>query len=100
MKSIANDFIQLLKGNAELFNVGYPVTVAMAKGAHEKLFDAQSKGAKFLLGEPQYGENNALVPTIVIGVTRDMTMWNEETFGLSVAVFIVENDEECCGACE
>jgi acyl-CoA reductase-like NAD-dependent aldehyde dehydrogenase len=94
MKSIADDFIKLLQKKAKSFDVGLPVTAAMAKGAHDKLLDAQSKGAKILLGGPQYSEKNALVPTIVIGVTKEMVMWNEETFGPSVAVFIVDNDEE------
>lgn len=82
VKSIAEDFIAHLKEKAASFNVGLPVTVAMAKGA------------KFLLGGPQYGEKNALVLTIVTGVTKVMLMWNEETFGPSVAVFIVNSDEE------
>jgi acyl-CoA reductase-like NAD-dependent aldehyde dehydrogenase len=94
MKSIADDFIKLLKTKAESFDVGLPVTAAMSKGAHDKLLDAQSKGAKFLLGGPQHSEKNALVPTIVTDITKEMTMWNEETFGPSVAVFIVDTDED------
>ncbi|KAE9372002.1 ALDH-like protein [Stipitochalara longipes BDJ] len=94
MKGIADDFITILKKKASSFDVGLPVTASMAKGAHDKLLDAQSKGAKFLLGGPQYGEKHALVPTIVTGVTKDMIMWNEETFGPSVAVFVVDSDEE------
>jgi len=94
MKSIADSFIALLKKQAASFDVGLPVTAAMAKGSHDKLLDAQSKGAKFLLGGPQYSANHTLVPTIVTGLTKDMIMWNEETFGPSVAVFIVDSDEE------
>jgi len=94
MKNIADDFVALLKGKASEFNVGLPVTAAMSQGAHDKLLDAQSKGAKFLLGGPQYSDKHALVPTIVTGITKDMMMWNEETFGPSVAVFIVDSDEE------
>jgi acyl-CoA reductase-like NAD-dependent aldehyde dehydrogenase len=94
MESIADSFISILVREAEKLNVGYPVTANMAKGAHDKLVDAQNKNAKFLLGGPKYGPNNSLFPTIVTGVTKDMIMWNEETFGPSVAVFIVKNDEE------
>lgn len=94
MKGVAEAFIELLKKNAESSHVGFPITAAMAKGAHDKLSDAQQKGAKFILGGPQYAEKNSLIPTIVTNVTRDMTMWNEETFGPSVSVFIVENDQE------
>ena len=94
MKSIAENFIQLLKKTAESFDAGIPVTATMSKGTHDKLVDAQYKGAKFILGGPQYGEKHSLVPSIVTGVTKEMTMWNEETFGPCLAVYIVDNDEE------
>ncbi|TVY88639.1 Salicylaldehyde dehydrogenase [Lachnellula willkommii] len=94
MKSVAENFIQLLKKKAESFHAGIPVTASMSKGTHDKLVDAQSKGAEFILGGPQYGEKHSLVPSIVTGVTKDMTMWNEETFGPCLAVYIVDSDEE------
>lgn len=46
MESIAKVFIELPKKNAEFFNVGVTVTAAMSKGAHDKLSDAEKKGAK------------------------------------------------------
>jgi acyl-CoA reductase-like NAD-dependent aldehyde dehydrogenase len=94
MESIADNFISLLKKEAENFNVGYPVIANMSKGSYDKLLDAERNGAKFLSGGPKYGPKHSLVPTILTGVTKDMTIWDEESFGPSVAVFIVKNDQE------
>jgi acyl-CoA reductase-like NAD-dependent aldehyde dehydrogenase len=94
MESIADNFISLLKKEAENFNVGYPVTTNMSKDSYDKLLNAERKGANFLLGGPKYGSKRSLVPTILTGVTKDMTIWDEESFCPSVAAFIVKNDQE------
>jgi acyl-CoA reductase-like NAD-dependent aldehyde dehydrogenase len=53
MESIADNFISLLKKEAENFNVGYPVIAKMSKGSYDKLLDAERNGAKFLSGGPK-----------------------------------------------
>jgi acyl-CoA reductase-like NAD-dependent aldehyde dehydrogenase len=94
MESIADNFISLMKMKVENFNVGYPVIANMSKGWYDKLLDAQRKGAKFLLGGPKYGSKHSLPPNILTGVTKDMTIWDEESFGPSIGVFIVNTDQE------
>jgi acyl-CoA reductase-like NAD-dependent aldehyde dehydrogenase len=46
------------------------------------------------LGEPTYLTETSLSPVLVKGVTKDMLMWDEETFGPSASIFVVENDSE------
>jgi acyl-CoA reductase-like NAD-dependent aldehyde dehydrogenase len=58
----------------------------------DKLVDAEKKGAKFLIGGPSYSGIASLVPTIVTGVTPEMEIYHEESFGPSVALFIARDD--------
>ncbi|KAF4630451.1 hypothetical protein G7Y89_g7688 [Cudoniella acicularis] len=95
LRTIADSFLPLLTKEASTFNPGLPVSATISSSTHAKLLDAASKGATFLLGGPTYSENGiSLAPTIVTGVTREMIMWDEETFGPCVAVFVVESGEE------
>ena len=56
--------------------------------------DAQGKGAKFLVGGPEYLSPTSLRPTIVTNVPRDARIRDEETFGPSVSVYVAEDDDE------
>ncbi|RFU28721.1 hypothetical protein B7463_g7626, partial [Scytalidium lignicola] len=93
-KKIAGTFLSLLQKHAAVASSGDGVTERVITNAYNKLVEAKSKGAKFIIGGPQYDSSSSLRPTIVTGVTKDMSMWDEETFGPSVAVFIVETEQE------
>jgi len=58
------------------------------------LIDAQSKGGKFLVGGPEYLSPTSLKPALVTNISVDARIRDEETFGPSASVYIVESDEE------
>lgn len=62
--------------------------------AHEKLVEASQKGGTFLLGGPDFVDHASLVPTLIEGVTKEMSIWDEETFGPSASVFIANTDDD------
>ena len=67
------------------------------KGAHhafDVLRDAKDKGAGFLVGGPEFVGRTSLKPTIVTGVTPQARIWDEETFGPSATLYVVEDDAE------
>jgi acyl-CoA reductase-like NAD-dependent aldehyde dehydrogenase len=94
IKSVASEFIDLLKQKAMKFAPGYGATESLVQKAYEKLTDAEAKGATFIFGKPEYTAHCSLHPVLLAGLTKDMLIWDEETFGPSASVHIVESDEE------
>jgi acyl-CoA reductase-like NAD-dependent aldehyde dehydrogenase len=96
VKEVAERFISLLKDEAKKFPAGGAVSQRGAQASVAKLVDAERKGAKFLLGGAGFQDesSSALQPTIITNVTEDMEIFDEESFGPSVAVHIVEDQEE------
>lgn len=93
-KSISDEFIALLKQRASEWPQDYGVSARIVQTSYNKLVDATSKGATFLLGEPAYISETSLKPAILTNVTKDMDMWDEETFGPSTTVRIVDNEQQ------
>ncbi|SPF79457.1 NAD-dependent succinate-semialdehyde dehydrogenase [Pseudoprimorskyibacter insulae] len=62
----------------------------------EHIADATAKGAKVILGDgqPTQGPGNFLPPTIVTGVTQDMAVATEETFGPLAPLFKFETVDD------
>ena len=62
----------------------------------EHVADAKAKGAEVLLGggEPMEGAGFFLPPTIVTGVTQDMLVAQDETFGPMAPLFKFENEDD------
>jgi acyl-CoA reductase-like NAD-dependent aldehyde dehydrogenase len=58
-----------------------------------QLDDARTKGAEVLCGGEPVGRGFGLAPTIVDGVTGEMTLWTDETFGPVLAVHRVPDVE-------
>jgi acyl-CoA reductase-like NAD-dependent aldehyde dehydrogenase len=84
-----------LKQEAVGASGGSGVTLQMVKNSNDKLLEAQEKGAKFLAGGPSFdGETPSLKPTILTGVTQAMKIFDEESFGPSVSLYVVKNDQE------
>lgn len=94
LESIAENFIELLKEKAQSFAPGSGVSKEVVRKAHDRLSEAQKKGAKFIFGGPTYKGPAELHPTIVTGVTRDMSLFDTESFGPSTSVYIVKDDKE------
>ena len=62
----------------------------------EHIADATAKGASVIMGggEPVQGPGNFLPPTIVTGVTQDMAVAQEETFGPLAPLFKFESEDD------
>ena len=62
----------------------------------EHIADATSKGGQVVMGggEPVQGPGNFLPPTIVTGVTQDMAVAQEETFGPLAPLFKFDTEDD------
>ncbi|HWI71340.1 MAG TPA: aldehyde dehydrogenase [Baekduia sp.] len=101
-RSVESDFEDRLVQRAQSLTVGDPrdpdttigpvVNEAAAARVKELLDDAQAKGARLLTG----GDADGLLvtPTVVAGVTPEMRLYGEESFGPIVAVLTADGDED------
>ncbi len=60
----------------------------------EHIADATSKGAQVLLGDGAVLDGNFLPPTILTGVTQEMAVAQEETFGPLAPLFKFEDEDD------
>jgi succinate-semialdehyde dehydrogenase/glutarate-semialdehyde dehydrogenase len=69
------------------------INVAAVKKVEEHVADALAKGGKVTLGGKSMG-GNFFEPTIITGVTSDMAVAREETFGPVAPLFKFKTEEE------
>jgi acyl-CoA reductase-like NAD-dependent aldehyde dehydrogenase len=91
LQSISDAFVELLKQRALASPQYHGVNTRIVKASYNMLLDAEKKGATFILGRPEYLSETALAPAILSGVTKDMDIWDEESFGPSTTVIVVED---------
>lgn len=96
-KNVAEKFQQFLADAVTSHgSAGSAVTPAIAQHAYDVLQDAQSNGSTFLVADgdfdPSSKSKTALKPTIVLNPRGRIV--DEETFGPSASLYIVENDQE------
>ena len=78
--------------------IGPLINDKQAAKVAEQLNDAVAKGAKVVLGG---GVNGRYIePTILVDVTPEMKIYQEETFGPVVPVFPFKNDDEAIAMAE
>jgi acyl-CoA reductase-like NAD-dependent aldehyde dehydrogenase len=94
LKPVADQFIGLLKQKALEYPPHTGVNNRVVRNAFEMLSEAQDKGAEFILGKPEYLSESSLAPALLTGVTPDMKIWDEETFGPSTTIIVAQSDEE------
>lgn len=99
VKEVADEFSRLLKKEVDTNwrqGVGSAVTGAFAARAHELLEEARREGAEFLAGDNDFlGEaKSGLRPTIVTNVSRESRLRDQETFGPSASLYVVEDEDE------
>jgi succinate-semialdehyde dehydrogenase / glutarate-semialdehyde dehydrogenase len=76
-------------------NIGPLINQNAVKKVKAHILDAVNKGAKALCGgESHQLGGNFFQPTILVGMTPDMLIAKEETFGPVAACFSFETDEE------
>jgi succinate-semialdehyde dehydrogenase/glutarate-semialdehyde dehydrogenase len=101
-KGISDSFIPKLKEAVERLTSGNPLDETtyigvlaredLAQDLEKQVTDTVSQGASILTGGRRDGAYYA--PTLVTGVTPDMRMFREETFGPALAITIFETEEE------
>ena len=97
-EKIATKFKELLikatKDNSGI--AGSAVSENIAAHAYDIHKDAQVKGLEYLVGRPKYldGDTKAsLKPSIILEPKNDARIIDEETFGPSASLYVVESDE-------
>ena len=74
--------------------LGPLINPAAGEKVKEHIADAKAKGATVILGDNGDMEGNFLAPTIVTGVTQDMQVATDETFGPFAPLFKFEDEDE------
>ncbi|WP_299026030.1 NAD-dependent succinate-semialdehyde dehydrogenase [uncultured Sulfitobacter sp.] len=74
--------------------LGPLINPAAGEKVKEHIDDATSKGATILLGSNGAMDGNFLAPTIMTGVTQDMQVAQEETFGPLAPLFKFTDEDE------
>jgi len=81
--------------------IGPLISTAALKKVDEHTQDALSKGATQYWQHPaspltpeRFAKGNFYPPTIVVGLTENMKVWEEETFGPLAAIKVFEKEEE------
>ncbi|TKA30721.1 hypothetical protein B0A50_02441 [Salinomyces thailandicus] len=97
-RSIAPHFQDLLVKMVADEQGGTAVHAGIAEKAQSILQDAKDKGSQFLIGGPEMATKNGVQPSIVLVDPKaskdDLTIVDEETFGPSASLYIVEDDVE------
>ncbi|KAJ9645509.1 hypothetical protein H2204_001089 [Knufia peltigerae] len=93
LRSVAEDFRRLLVKEAQSFPAGKAVTVSGAQKTESLIVSAVRQGAHLEFGTPNVTVA-ALQPTIVSGVTKEMDLFYNETFGPTVTLLVVDTVDE------
>jgi succinate-semialdehyde dehydrogenase/glutarate-semialdehyde dehydrogenase/succinyl-CoA reductase len=104
-RKIAKDFIERFVHNTERLQVGDPMIIENDIGplvneeALENISsmveDAKKKGAQILTGGNQIGNKGYFYkPTVLTGLTPEMRIFNEETFGPIAPVTIFDDEKD------
>lgn len=101
-KTIAKEFIDLFKREVESLKSGDPMDEDtyigvqaredLAKDLEKQVAESLEMGAEILTGGKRKGAYYQ--PTVLTGVTRDMPVFKEETFGPVIGVTIFKDEEE------
>lgn len=101
-EKIADEFAERLAAKAETLRVGDPTKPETIIGplindnqirtVHSHVTDAMERGAKVLTGGTY--EGRFYRPTVLTGVTREMRIFREETFGPTAPIITFRSDDE------
>jgi len=99
-ESIYDQFKKMLIEKAERISIGANsdigpmVTDFQTQIVKEHLEDALAKGAKLLTGHSWDRKSREVPPLILEGVTKEMTVYGEETFGPIIPIFKFRDERE------
>lgn len=98
MRSIADAFMAKLVAEVNAAPTTDACQERFAKNAYDMIRDAEAKGAKVLAGEIKMEKANSVKPVLLQidpATSPDkMRIIDEETFGPSAAVYVVDSDEQ------
>jgi acyl-CoA reductase-like NAD-dependent aldehyde dehydrogenase len=95
VEAVAEKFKELLKAEAQRIpSAGAAAQLRFAEHTEELILEAVSKGATPLIGGPGFVGRSAVRPTILTGVTKDMRLFDEESFGPTCSLYVVKDEEE------
>lgn len=82
-------------GDQDGVRIGPLIDESAVKKVEEHLSDAVAKGARVIVGGRRHALGRTFFePTVVVGVTQDMQVAREETFGPMAPIFRFESEEE------
>jgi succinate-semialdehyde dehydrogenase/glutarate-semialdehyde dehydrogenase len=108
-RGIYDDFLALLTQKVEAMKVGHGLAEGTQIGplindaavdkADEHVQDAVAKGARLVTGgvrltDGEYANGSFYAPTIIDGVTREMDIFYEETFGPVAGLTVFDTEDE------
>jgi acyl-CoA reductase-like NAD-dependent aldehyde dehydrogenase len=97
-RKIADEFREAFKKTVEQVFADTPQLVTSAPVVKNKklLEDAVSKGAKVVYGDPKHHDESPtkMKPVIIENVNEKMDIYHTESFGPTVSIYIVDDDEE------
>jgi succinate-semialdehyde dehydrogenase / glutarate-semialdehyde dehydrogenase len=101
-KGISNSFVRKLKEEVEKLKSGDPLNEDtyigvlaredLARELERQVSESVEQGARILTGGKRKGAYYA--PTLVTGVTPEMPMFREETFGPALGITVFESEED------
>ncbi|MCK5883612.1 MAG: NAD-dependent succinate-semialdehyde dehydrogenase [Bacteriovoracaceae bacterium] len=94
-RDVAEEFITRFKEEIEKIDIAPLVNASAVDAIDKQVQDARSKGAKIIYGGMRKeGKGNFYEPTLIINVSKDMTVMSEEVFGPVAPLQIVNSEEE------
>lgn len=104
-REIAEDFLEKFVQKTNKLRVGDPlsedtdigplVNDSALQTIESQVVDAKNKGAQILAGGERVGNKGYFFsPTIIKNISKEMRLYNEETFGPIASIFVVENEKE------
>lgn len=93
-QAVADQFIPMLSKEAANFPQPEAISSTGPNNTLRMLKEATSKGAKIIYGDVKLLAPAKLHPVILANLTPDMEIYDNESFGPVLAVYVVENDEE------
>jgi acyl-CoA reductase-like NAD-dependent aldehyde dehydrogenase len=96
VRRVVDKVVTLRQGTEGEFDVGPMIWPRQLEVIERHMDDARKKGAQILAGgrrNPKRGER-CYEPTVVAGVTHDMELMREETFGPIIAIMRVRDEDE------
>lgn len=94
MESVAEEFKKELQVKSQQWQPVDGVSERIIDNALSMLQDAESKGCEFLVGGADHVRPSALKPSIVTKATRDMKIYDDESFGPSATLYVVKTEQE------